>query len=102
MQDTLEFLSNFAVRHFTDEEALQIEYGYPDYEKHRHIHENFKKTVNNFILECKEKGTSDELSRDVNRIVIKWIVNHIQYEDKKIGDFIKNQSVAKTGKGTKK
>jgi len=102
LQDTLEFLANFAVRHFTDEEALQIEYGYPEYERHRQIHETFKKTVNNYIQECKEKGTSDNLSRDVNRIIIKWIVNHIQYEDRKIGDFIKKQTLTKAVKGKKK
>ena len=77
------------VRHFTDEEALQLEYGYPDYENHRQLHENFKATVNDLARRFNESGSSEELSSDVNKIVLQWLIHHIRNEDKKISEHIR-------------
>ena len=98
LQDTLEFLVNHTIRHFTDEEALQLEVGYPDFDNHKKIHDDFKMTVNELMQKFKSGGSPDELSKDVNRIIVKWLVTHISDEDKKLSDYIRNISVAETHK----
>ena len=90
LHDTLMFLVNYAVKHFADEESVQLEYNFPEYEEHKQIHEDFKKTVNELVKRFKISGSSQELSSDVNKILIKWLVNHIQTEDKKIGEHIRS------------
>ena len=87
---TLGFLVNYSVQHFLFEEDLQIKYNYPEYERHKQLHEDFKKTVGDLVEKFNKNGSSTELSNDVNNIVIEWIVNHIQQEDKKISDYIRN------------
>jgi len=90
LNETLDFLINYTVQHFEDEEALQLEVNYPDYENHKQIHEDFKVTVGELVHEFEENGSTMELSSNVNKIVVRWLVNHIQREDKKIGEHIRS------------
>ena len=90
LKGTLDFLVNYTVQHFDDEEALQLKYNYPGYEKHKRIHEDFKVTVGGLVEKFTAGESSAELSNDVNKIVVRWLINHIQREDKKIGEHIRN------------
>ena len=94
LHDTLSYLLNHAIRHFTDEEALQLEYDYPDYEEHRLKHDEFKKTICELFEKYEISGSSHQLSQDVNKIVIRWLVNHIQHDDMGISEHIRNTIVA--------
>ena len=85
VRETLDFLVNYTVQHFTDEEVLQIACGYPDYKRHVKLHEEFKKTVGELVREFNETGSTEELRSNLNRTVVRWLVNHIYGEDKKIG-----------------
>ncbi|MCL1981822.1 MAG: bacteriohemerythrin [Clostridiales bacterium] len=89
LQETLDFLANYTCKHFQDEEALQVRYGYPDYERHKQLHEDFKVTVDELVQRYSASASTAELSSDVNRIVVRWLVNHIQREDKKIVEHIR-------------
>ena len=90
MQDTLEYLVNFTIRHFTDEESLQLRYGYVDYDIHRKMHDQFKtKIMDDLMRKFEEHGSSRELSSDVNKIIVRWLANHIKNEDKKMSEFIR-------------
>ena len=88
LNETLDFLVNYTVQHFEDEEAYQLEYNYPDYERHKQLHIDFKEKVGELVQEFNESGECVELSRNVNKIVVRWLVNHIQREDKKIGNHV--------------
>ena len=94
LQDTLEFLVNHTIRHFADEEALLIEHGFPCYEEHKAMHEEFKESVDSLVLRFKDSGSSAELSGDVNKTVVRWLVNHIKNEDKKISEYIRSTACA--------
>ena len=88
LRETLDFLVNYTVRHFHFEEELQQQYDYPDYDRHKQLHEDFKKTVGELVERFNQNGSSAELSGDVNKIVVRWLINHIQREDSKIGGHI--------------
>jgi hemerythrin-like metal-binding protein len=87
----LEFLANYTVQHFESEERLQIEYRYPDYLNHKQLHDDFKQTVTELIERHKENGSSAELAKEVNSVVVKWLTHHIQIEDMKIAAHIREQ-----------
>ena len=93
LEDTLMFLVQYTIRHFVDEEALQHEYNYPGYDHHRNEHALFRETVTGLVQRFKESGSSAELSGDVNKIVVRWLVNHIQNEDKKMSEYIRKAAV---------
>ena len=89
LNETLDFLVQYTVQHFADEEALQIKCNYPGYEAHKQLHEEFIETVGEKVAEYREKGSTKFLNDAVNKIVVKWLINHILMEDMKIGAYIK-------------
>ena len=93
LQDTLAFLVDYTVFHFASEEALQIESGYPGYEEHKQIHEDFKETVADLVQRFEENGSSEELVKDIRETVIEWLTNHMQNEDTKIGNYIRSKKL---------
>ena len=88
LSDTIAFLVEYTVRHFEDEEALQLQYCYPDYENHKKMHEEFKVTVAEIMADYVKNGSSAALSESVNKTIVRWLVSHIMGEDKKIGEHI--------------
>ena len=95
VKEALDFLVDYTIQHFIDEEALQLEYGYPEYESHRQLHEEFKGTVGAMISEYENTGSSQELGDNVNKTIVRWLINHIQREDKKIADHIRKMKPVK-------
>ena len=89
LNETLDFLVNYTVRHFNDEEALQIEYEYADFERHKKMHDDFKAEVGELVQRFNDSASPEELNNDINRIVVRWLINHIQREDRKIGNHIR-------------
>ncbi|MDR1506776.1 MAG: hemerythrin family protein [Treponema sp.] len=91
LEHVLAFLRYYTAKHFFDEEVLQIQYGYPGYANHRIYHEEFKKTIHDFIGELKENGPGDELAGRVTVCVKNWLLNHIFSEDMKLVRHIDEQ-----------
>jgi len=93
LHDTLEFLVNYTIQHFCDEESLQRLYNYPGYKEHKQMHEDFKIVVGDLVKRFTESGSSWELGDDVNKVIVHWLIGHIRNEDRKIGEHIKSISV---------
>lgn len=89
VETTLKFLQDYVVKHFTDEEKLQIKSNYPDYKAHKEKHEAFKKVVKDIVDEYDKNGTSIQLVAKVNTSVAGWLITHIKSEDKKVAAHIK-------------
>ena len=90
VKETLDFLVEYTVKHFYDEEALQVKYNFPEYRAHKQIHEDFKVTVGEIVRKYEAEGSSAELSGDLSKVVARWLVNHITREDKKIGSYLRS------------
>ncbi|MDR1931484.1 MAG: bacteriohemerythrin [Spirochaetales bacterium] len=86
--ETLDFLAAYTVRHFTDEENLQLAHNYPAYTEHKKLHDGFKETVAGLIAQYKTGGSSEELLEKVNSVIVHWLVEHIKQEDSKIAAHI--------------
>jgi hemerythrin len=87
---SLEFLSNYTVKHFSEEETLQQKYGYPEYPAHHQLHEGFKKTVRELAAELNAKGPSEDLINRLKKEVGDWLVIHVKVVDLKLAAFIKS------------
>jgi hemerythrin len=93
IKKSLDFLNEYTIKHFFEEEQLQIQYEYPDYQNHHALHEGLKKVVLNLQHDFILNGVSDKLISDMEKKVGDWLINHIKTQDVKIGAHIK----AKTG-----
>jgi methyl-accepting chemotaxis protein len=89
LNKALDFLASYTATHFSDEEALQKQCGYPDYENHRHIHKCFTETAAALIKEFTETGNTDRLVKEVKRKFGDWLVTHIKGQDSRIGAYIR-------------
>jgi hemerythrin len=86
---TLDFLSAYTEKHFADEEKLQLQYKYPDYPRHKKLHDGFKQLVHQLAQQLKEQGPTVSLVSKVNTQIGDWLVNHIKKEDMKVAAHIR-------------
>ena len=86
---TLDFLTGYAIKHFADEEQLQIDYKYPDYLAHKRLHDEFKGVVDGFVQRVAKEGPTPELIGVVTSAVGSWLLNHIKGDDFRMAAFVK-------------
>jgi hemerythrin-like metal-binding protein len=89
LDETLDFLANYVVRHFNDEEKLQRQYNYPGFREHKQHHDDFVKTASALKAEHKREGSSEELGKKVNSVIVHWLVEHIKKDDLNMAEFIR-------------
>ncbi|MDR1419712.1 MAG: hemerythrin family protein [Treponema sp.] len=92
VSSSLNFLSDYTIRHFFEEEKLQQKYNYPDYPNHKKIHDNFKAVIHDLKVREMWKGSSDELVNEVRDKIGSWLVTHIKGQDVKIAAYIRSVS----------
>ncbi|MDR2136132.1 MAG: hemerythrin family protein [Treponema sp.] len=93
LKKSLDFLNDYTIKHFYEEERLQKKYEYPDYENHKKLHEGLKKVVRELQTQLIMKGPSDALFDDVQIKVGDWLIAHIKSQDVKIGAHLKSKGV---------
>ena len=90
-QKTLDMLEEYIVKHFTDEEKIQTQNKYPEYESHKKMHQLFINEFHNLKKEFAASGHSLKFTMDLNNSLISWIVKHIKSADVELGKFLKNK-----------
>jgi hemerythrin len=94
MKKSLDFLNDYTIKHFYEEEQLQKKHQYPDYENHKKLHEGLKKVVRDLQVQLIMKGPSEGLFNDVKIKVGDWLVTHIKTQDSRIGAYLKTKGIA--------
>lgn len=92
LANTAKFLQDYTAKHFSDEEKLQIQTHYPDYQNHKRYHEEFKKVVAEICKKLDTQGATITLVGEVNSAIAGWLINHIKREDVKVANHIKSKS----------
>lgn len=72
--------------HFSSEERMMIEYGYPEYTNHRTIHLDLIQHLNievNYI-NCDDSKNLEK----VTSFLVEWFLHHTTTEDKKFSEFL--------------
>ncbi|MDR1353893.1 MAG: hemerythrin family protein [Treponema sp.] len=91
IKKSLDFLTDYTIKHFFDEQALQQKYNYPDYQNHVKYHEEFKATVRDLSHQLILKGSSKALVDELCKKFGDWLVNHIKIQDKKFAAYIREK-----------
>ena len=89
----IEFLTNYTVMHFTTEEVLMKNSGYPEYVYHKQCHDTFKVTVADFTKRLNDDGSSEDLIAAITTTIGEWLITHIRVDDIKMAKFMKNSEV---------
>jgi hemerythrin len=94
LKKSLNFLNDYTIKHFFEEEQLQKKYEYPDYENHKKFHDGLKKVVRDLQVQLIMKGPSESLYEDVKVKVGDWLISHIKTQDTRIGAHLRSKGVA--------
>ncbi|MDR2102197.1 MAG: bacteriohemerythrin [Treponema sp.] len=92
LSKSLDFLTQYTIKHFFDEEQLQQKHKYPDFPNHKGYHDGFKATVRDLAVRLIMKGVSDELIEEVKSKIGGWLVTHIKGQDVKVAAHIRAQN----------
>lgn len=86
-------LVTYTQEHFRTEEKYMVEYDYPEYQDHKQEHQDFIKEVT-CLVEAFQRGKKI-LNISLFTFLKDWLLNHIAYTDKKLGNYLKINMPAK-------
>lgn len=81
----LEELWDYTLTHFEHEEAYMESIDYKRLPEQKIQHEAFEETIGDWDMDAIDEN-QDETIDEILGIVTNWLVNHILYEDKLIGE----------------
>lgn len=87
---TVDFLQEYTIKHFGDEEKLQRSCGYPKCKEHKAMHEYFVSKITELKKELSEQGANVATISETNYFLMNWLLNHIQKVDKELAQYIKS------------
>jgi hemerythrin len=98
--ETIQFLGDYVLKHFMDEQGLQAAVNYPKAEAHKKTHAAFAAKVNELKKRIEESSDDIkfELATEINRTVIGWLKEHIMGHDMEFGAYYREHSQAKLAK----
>jgi hemerythrin len=91
IEETLNMLSDYVKKHFNDEETLQRKSGYPKYDTHRQLHQQYISEIQRLKSEYVKNGPTVQITLQINKSIIEWIVKHIKNVDVELGKFLKSK-----------
>lgn len=88
MEPAIQFLIGYVDKHFSHEEQLQQESGYPGMRAHKTFHAGYKKTLREIAAKIPASGPSvADLSAMNKHVAV--LINHIRVEDKRLSSHLK-------------
>ena len=85
---TLDFLEEYVIKHFNEEEEIQNKTNYPLLDIQHIQHEDFKSDLKEFRRVFETHGASTVLALNIQESLVNWLKNHIMNLDKDLGDFL--------------
>ncbi len=91
VEKTIDFLEDYVIEHFSEEERLMTTRDYPEYGRHKGQHLKFMEDLSGLKGDFAADGPGVHIVVNTNRIVVDWLVNHIRKEDKALGAFLRSR-----------
>ncbi len=92
VQETLDFLRNYAIEHFLAEEALMLEYEYPGIPEHQNLHAEFLAKYLKLSDEFSNLGSNQALADNITDMVQNWLIDHIAEADRDYARYVKKST----------
>ena len=86
VDETVEELLDYVVTHFSNEQEMMEKSGYPAFEQHLKLHEDFASQVADFL--GNGAAWTDDRVQDLRRFLNKWLIGHIMTHDLRFGKWM--------------
>ncbi len=91
VKEVLKEMTNYALEHFSTEEAYMIKFKYPEYKYHKKEHHDFSMTT---LANLRKLIKGDyQIANEKLEYLKRWLINHIQGTDKKYVDCFKENGL---------
>ncbi len=87
-----DFLEDYVVEHFGEEEKYMDMFSYPGAEAHKDQHALFVNTLGNFKERYEEFGATEPFLKVLQSQLAAWIMTHIKNVDGKLGEFLRDKT----------
>jgi hemerythrin len=84
----LDFLLDYTVDHFADEERLMTELDYPEAEPHAQEHRHFAATLRALDQDFQAHGATAALVLTLEQQAVAWLRDHVYTADAALGRFV--------------
>ena len=91
VDQTVEELLDYVVTHFSNEQELIDESGYPAFEQHLKLHEEFAAQVADFL--ASGGAWTEDRVQELRRFLNKWLIGHIMTHDLGFGKWFANRNI---------
>ena len=91
VEEAVEFLRDYADRHFRTEEAFMESHKFPGLERHKGLHGAFLEGLDMLNDELKLFGPSQHLADRALEVAQDWLLDHITEEDMQYVMYVKDQ-----------
>lgn len=91
VKKTVMALYKYILKHFSAEEAMMKNEGFPNAEMHMNMHNDLITKLNE-ITSVPFKD--DENLLKFKKFVYDWVIEHIMHQDKKFFDFVKQKNIS--------
>lgn len=99
VHQTVEHLLDYVVTHFSHEQEIMENAGYPAFEQHLRLHEAFAYQMADFLMGSDD--WTEERVQALRRFLNKWLISHILTHDMRFGKWLAARKQA-AGAGTPK
>lgn len=82
----LDELVDYTLSHFTFEESLMEEAGYPFIKAHKRVHELFVRRVSDYMQRFK---MGEDITEELHNTLKAWLINHIRNDDNDYSEIIR-------------
>lgn len=97
VNQTLDFMKDYVITHFRDEENLQRQLGYPELPAHHKLHQDMVAYVAQVAREYEENGYQEQLIQQFAGRLLAWLINHVASEDQKLANFVNGKEQKNNG-----
>lgn len=87
-KETMEFMQDYVIVHFNDEEKYQAKIKYPDIEEHKKAHADFKNGIYEYSRIFSNEGITQEKTQELAGKLMAWLIMHVAKMDQKIGEYV--------------
>lgn len=93
VNETLEFMKNYVVEHFRDEEAYMQGIGYPDYAAHKELHTGMVEYVLKVESDYENSGFDEHLMQQFAGKLLAWLIHHVAASDQLVATYALEKGV---------
>jgi hemerythrin len=93
LKHLLQALLKDTIAHFTLEEDLMQEHGYPSYEQHKQIHDRLTHKISKVLHRLEAQEDVASVNSELSHFLHQWLVHHIQGQDRKMIQFFRERNI---------